>query len=221
MWTRGVGEGRGGRTEFGEWHWHPYATTCKINGWWEGHREPSWGLCEDPEGWRGGGRRGYKYTDNWFTLLYSRNKHNIIKQLYSNKKDHAWGYRDYLNMDHILHGGRLVTKSCLTFHFMDCIPPGSNIHGILQARILEWVAISFSRGSSQARNWTRVSCIAGRVFTNWVTNIQILINFLRVTMVSCLCGKMSSFLGSLGEKTAECLQVTLKCFNQEWERERR
>ena len=45
---------------------------------------------------------------------------------------------------------------------MDCSPPGSSVHGILQARILEWVAISFSRGSSQPRDRTWVSCIAGR-----------------------------------------------------------
>ena len=43
---------------------------------------------------------------------------------------------------------------------------GSSVHGILQARILEWVAISFSRGSSRPRDWTHVSCIAGRLFTN-------------------------------------------------------
>ena len=47
---------------------------------------------------------------------------------------------------------------------MDCSPPGSSIHGILQARILQWVAISFSRGSSQPRDWTQVSRIAGRCF---------------------------------------------------------
>ena len=47
---------------------------------------------------------------------------------------------------------------------MDCSPPGSSIHGILQARILEWVAISFSRGSSQCKNQTRVSHIASRGF---------------------------------------------------------
>ena len=44
---------------------------------------------------------------------------------------------------------------------------GSSAHGILQARILEWVAISFSRGSSWSRNWTCVSGIAGKFFTNW------------------------------------------------------
>ena len=50
---------------------------------------------------------------------------------------------------------------------MDCSSPGSSIHGILQARILEWVAISFSRGSSWPRDRTQVSCIAGRFFTDW------------------------------------------------------
>ena len=41
---------------------------------------------------------------------------------------------------------------------MDCIPPGSSVHGILQARILEWVALSFSRGSSRPRDQIQVSC---------------------------------------------------------------
>ena len=50
---------------------------------------------------------------------------------------------------------------------MDCRLPGSSIHGIFQARILEWVAISFSRRSSWPRNWTRVSHIVGRCFTIW------------------------------------------------------
>ena len=54
----------------------------------------------------------------------------------------------------------LVAQSCPTlFDPMDCSPPGSSVHEIFQARILEWVAISFSRGSFQPRNWTRVSCI--------------------------------------------------------------
>ena len=49
-------------------------------------------------------------------------------------------------------GGGLVTKLCLTLcNSMECSLPGSSVHGILQARILEWVAISFSRGSSQPR----------------------------------------------------------------------
>ena len=52
---------------------------------------------------------------------------------------------------------------------MDCSPPRSSIHGIFQARVLEWVAISFSRGSSWPRDWTRVSCTVGRCFTVWAT----------------------------------------------------
>ena len=55
-----------------------------------------------------------------------------------------------------------VAQSCLTLcDPMDCI-----VHGILQARILEWVAIPFPRGSSQPRDQTQVSPIAGRFFTN-------------------------------------------------------
>ena len=46
-------------------------------------------------------------------------------------------------------------------HPVDCSPPGSSVRGILQARTLEWVAISHARGSSRPRNWTWVSCIAG------------------------------------------------------------
>ena len=63
-----------------------------------------------------------------------------------------------------------VAQSCLTLcNPMAYSPPGSSIHGILQARILEWVAISFSRGSSQPRDWTHVSCIVGRRFNLWAT----------------------------------------------------
>ena len=52
---------------------------------------------------------------------------------------------------------------------MDCSPPGLSVSGILQARILEWVAIPFFRGSSWPRDWTWVSCIAGEFFTTWAT----------------------------------------------------
>ena len=52
---------------------------------------------------------------------------------------------------------------------MDCSPPGSYVHEILQATILEWAAISFSMGSSQPRDRTQVSCTAGRFFTDWAT----------------------------------------------------
>ena len=48
---------------------------------------------------------------------------------------------------------------------MDYSPPGSSVHGITQTRILEWVAISFSRGSSWHRDWNCISCLTGRFFT--------------------------------------------------------
>ena len=60
----------------------------------------------------------------------------------------------------------LVALSYLTLCYpTDCSLPGSSIHGIFQAKVLEWVAISFSRGSSQSRDQTPVSCIADRCFT--------------------------------------------------------
>ena len=64
----------------------------------------------------------------------------------------------------------LVTQSCLILSSsMDWSSPGSSVHGILQARILEWTAIPFSRGSSQSRDQTWVSCIAVKFFTAWAT----------------------------------------------------
>ena len=64
----------------------------------------------------------------------------------------------------------LVTQSCPTLcDPVDCSPQGSSVHRIFQARILEWVAISCSKGSSQSRDWTFVSWvswIAGRLFTH-------------------------------------------------------
>ena len=64
-----------------------------------------------------------------------------------------------------------VAQSCLTL----CDPmdtwglPGSSIHGIFQTRVLEWVAISFSRGSSQPRDWICVSCIGRQILYHWAT----------------------------------------------------
>ena len=58
-----------------------------------------------------------------------------------------------------------VTQPCQTL----CNPMDYTVHGILQARILEWVAFPFSRGSSQARDQTQVPCFAGRFFASWAT----------------------------------------------------
>ena len=62
----------------------------------------------------------------------------------------------------------LVAQLCMTLSdSMDCSLPGSSVQGILQARILEWVTIPFSRVSSWPRDQTLVSCTAGRFFTVW------------------------------------------------------
>ena len=50
-----------------------------------------------------------------------------------------------------------------------CDPVDYTLHGILQARLQEWIAFPFSRGSSQPKDWTQVSCIAGGFFTSWAT----------------------------------------------------
>ena len=71
-----------------------------------------------------------------------------------------------------------VVSDCL-WPPMDCSPPGSSVHGILQARIVEWVAYPFSRASSQPKDWTQVFCIAGGFFTSWATREAHSLGFLK------------------------------------------
>ena len=75
--------------------------------------------------------------------------------------------KNFLNsLTTIKYEKREIAQLCPTLcDPMDCSPPGSSVHGIFQPRILEWVAISFSRGSSWPRDRTRVSHIVGRCFT--------------------------------------------------------
>ena len=78
--------------------------------------------------------------------------------------------RVYYNQYNLWKWKVLVAQLCVTlWDPMDCNLPGSSVHGILQARILEWVAMPSSRGSSWPRDWTQVCCIAGGVFTVWAT----------------------------------------------------
>ena len=66
-----------------------------------------------------------------------------------------------------------VTQSCPTLcNPMDSSLPGSSVHGIFQARILEWVANSFSRRPSWPRDWTQFSHIVGRCFNLWATRVS-------------------------------------------------
>ena len=64
----------------------------------------------------------------------------------------------------------MLSRVWLFCNPMNCSPPSFSVHGIFQARILEWVAISFSSGSSQPRDQTQASCIADRFFTSWATS---------------------------------------------------
>ena len=65
---------------------------------------------------------------------------------------------------------------------MDCSLPGFSVRGIFQARVLEWVAISFSMGSSWPKNWTRVSHIASRHFTLWATKLESILKNRDITL---------------------------------------
>ena len=93
----------------------------------------------------------------------------------------------------------LVAQSCLTLsNPTDCCPHGSSVHGILQARILEWVVISSSRGTSQPRDWTQVSYLIGRFFTVWVTREAWLLQlYYTFWYWEVWCLQFLSFLGLL------------------------
>ena len=75
-----------------------------------------------------------------------------------------------LSLVFVMYKRKWVDQLCLTLcDPMVCSPPDSFVRGILQARILEWVVIPFSRGSSWSRDQIRVSCIAGGFLTIWAT----------------------------------------------------
>ena len=77
----------------------------------------------------------------------------------------------------------VVTRSCPTLcNPVDCSPPGSSVHGASQARIAEWVAISFSRVSSWPRDQTQI-CIAGRLFTTWANQGSPVISTLMLLLI--------------------------------------
>ena len=98
----------------------------------------------------------------WKRTFPLKNIGNIIN---STTQRHLLSYSQYWNR-HTLQVKMLVTQSCLPVcDPMACGPPGSSVHGISQARILEWVAIPFSKGSHWSMDGTYAFCIAGRFFT--------------------------------------------------------
>ena len=75
-------------------------------------------------------------------------------------------------------------------------PMDYTVHGILQARILKWVAFPFSRGSSQPRDWTQVSCFAGGFFTSWIRLNRRQVDF-RIYLLSVLICRLVEYEGNL------------------------
>ena len=96
-----------------------------------------------------------------------------------------------------------VAQSCPTLcDPMYCSLSGSSAHGIFQARVLEWVAISFSRGCSRPRNRTQVSRIAGRRFTVWATreanlHVNVCSAVTSFNMVMCIKNECVTFPRSI------------------------
>ena len=100
----------------------------------------------------------------------------------------------------------LVTQSCPTlWNTMDCSSWGSSVHGILQARIPEWVAMPFSRGSSQPRDRTQVSCIGRRILYPWATW-----EALNVAQANAKCKKGGSQILGLGRWAGAAPEGPLK-----------
>ena len=136
-----------------------------------------------------------------------------------------------------------VAQSCPTLcDPMDCSPPDYSVHGIFQARILEWVAISSSRGSFQPRDGTRVSCIAGGFFIISATKqapmaaiktspghcwvfltgcfLSTYFNILMMFAVSGVLGRLHWFFTIRSLPPLQCRQchevIILTIFNQIW-----
>ena len=105
------------------------------------------------------------YDAFWWHLWFKWNQINQSDRL----SDHLWPFVSCLRCPSLpchVSCRVLVAQSCLTLcDPMRCSSLGSSVHGILQARILEWVATPFSSGSSLLRDETQVTCIAGGFFT--------------------------------------------------------
>ena len=109
-------------------------------------------------------------------LVYpEKNQRIYFAEIHTKKKNEAISLTRRITKNiniyfHIIYQFSSVAQLCPTLcDPMDYNLPGSSVHAILQARILEWGAIPFSRGPSQPRDQTQVSCIAGRLFAVWAT----------------------------------------------------
>ena len=113
------------------------------------------------------------YNCDWDSLMCLQSM--LMRRHRQTHEDPPWGCKfchlgNTMQIHKLYCGSCLVTQSCLTLcDPMDCSPSGFSVHGILQARIREWVAISFSRGCSWPRDWTPVSCTGRQILYYWAT----------------------------------------------------
>ena len=117
--------------------------------------------------------------DTYWTITVDGDCSHVIKRCFllgwnaMTKLGSTLKNRDITLLIKVLIFKLLVTQPCLTlWDPMVCGLSASSAHGILQARILEWVAIPFCRGSSWPRDWTWVFCIVDRFLTVWATLIS-------------------------------------------------
>ena len=142
--------------------------------WWLSGKESIWkaGDTGDSGLIPGSGRSPEEGNGNWLQYSHLKNPMNRgawRATVHGVAKSRTWQRLISLLQD--FESESEVAQSCLTCcDPKDCSLPGFSIHGIFQARTLEWVAISFSRGSSWPRDWTQVSCTAGRWFPFWATS---------------------------------------------------
>ena len=107
----------------------------------------------------------------------------------------------------------LHAQSCLTLcDALDYSPPDSSVHGISQARILEWVIISYVRGSSQPRDWTCISCTAddSLPLSHWEALSQLYLALIEGKENDTVIVLISLFINSIQKKNQE-LQKQVKC----------
>ena len=107
-------------------------------------------------------------TTSWGHHCHKMTCTNVMKTQYSNHLNSSH-YKMTSTKHHVNPCCYLFSRVQLFSDPMDCSPPGSSVHGISQARILEWAAISFSKASSPPRDWTCISCIGRWVLYCWAT----------------------------------------------------
>ena len=144
---------------------------------WPPHAK-SWLIGKDPESGRDWGQEE-KWMTGWDGWMASMDMGlSKLRELVMDRKAWHAAIHGFAKSQTRLNNWTELNWACMESESecdpVDCSPPASSLHGILQARILEWVAISFSKGSSQPRDRTWVSRIAGRRFNLWATSKEAL-----------------------------------------------